>query len=162
MEASPSVHFISEEITSLDEMIRHILLLDVIFLATLLPLQPSFARRCQMALFPTLSYALAVDNPSEFINQLSHALLTTGFFYLSDIDQVIPEWKAAWDDVFKVSEQFFQLSLAEKMEIAMLNSRHFRGYSKLGSETTQGKQDLREQIDLACVFCSIPAFLPMT
>lgn len=96
---------------------------------------------------PILSYATARSDPSAFIQQLQHALLTTGFFYLSDIDQILLDWKAAWDEVFSASAAFFAHPVEVKQEIGMIHSRHFRGYSAYGVEVTQGKRDLREQID---------------
>ncbi|BGP07298.1 hypothetical protein JCM10049v2_003129 [Rhodotorula toruloides] len=96
---------------------------------------------------PILSYATARTDPSAFIQQLQHALLTTGFFYLSDIDAVLSEWKSAWDDAFSASAAFFAQPVEVKQEIGMIKSRHFRGYSAYGVEVTQGKRDLREQID---------------
>lgn len=97
---------------------------------------------------PILSYATAQSDPPEFIRQLQHALLTTGFFFLSSVDEVLPEWKSAWDDAFRSSAEFFAHSVERKKEIGMIHSRHFRGYSAYGVEVTQGRHDLREQIDL--------------
>ncbi|GAA5902851.1 hypothetical protein JCM6882_009143 [Rhodosporidiobolus microsporus] len=98
---------------------------------------------------PILSYATAKDDPAAFIAQLQQALLTTGFLYLSDLDKVLPEWKGAWDELFRASEEFFTHSEEEKASIGMLHSRHFRGWSGFKVEVTQGRNDLREQIDLA-------------
>ncbi|GAA5963613.1 hypothetical protein JCM21900_000306 [Sporobolomyces salmonicolor] len=98
---------------------------------------------------PLLSYAQAQQHPAQFIHELRHALLTTGFLYLTEVEQVLPGWSAAWDAAFRASEEFFQRPMQEKMEIAMLKSRHFRGYSAVGAEVTAGKVDQREQIDLA-------------
>ncbi|GAA5854622.1 hypothetical protein JCM8547_004915 [Rhodosporidiobolus lusitaniae] len=98
---------------------------------------------------PILSYATAKSNPATFISQLQSALLTTGFLYLSDLDQVLPEWRDAWDDAFSASAEFFKHSEEEKATIGMVHSRHFRGWSGYKVEVTQGRNDLREQIDLA-------------
>jgi isopenicillin N synthase-like dioxygenase len=62
--------------------------------------------------------------------------------------QNLPGWRAAWDEAFADAERFFALPQAEKDTIHITKSRHLRGYSGVGSETTQGKSDLREQIDL--------------
>ncbi|KPV72149.1 uncharacterized protein RHOBADRAFT_55985 [Rhodotorula graminis WP1] len=98
---------------------------------------------------PVLSYATAHADPPEFIRQLRHALLTTGFLYLSSIDAVVPDWRASWDAAFAASADFFAHDEATKVEgIGMARSRHFRGYSAYGVEVTQGRHDLREQIDL--------------
>ncbi|BGP15077.1 hypothetical protein JCM10213_002778 [Rhodosporidiobolus nylandii] len=97
---------------------------------------------------PVLSYALAKRDPAAFIAQLQQALLTTGFFYLNELDTVLLEWKDAWDDAFRASAEFFAHREEEKAQIAMEDSRHFRGWSGYKVEITQGKNDLREQIDL--------------
>ncbi|GAA5893188.1 hypothetical protein JCM8208_004370 [Rhodotorula glutinis] len=98
---------------------------------------------------PILSYATAHADPPEFIRQLRHALLTTGFLYLSSIDTVVPSWRASWDAAFAASGDFFAHDERTKVEgIGMARSRHFRGYSAYGVEVTQGRHDLREQIDL--------------
>ncbi|GAA5898320.1 hypothetical protein JCM5296_001341 [Sporobolomyces johnsonii] len=98
---------------------------------------------------PLLSYAQAQQCPAQFVHELRQALLTTGFLYLTEIEQVLPGWTDAWDAAFRASEEFFQRPLEEKMQIGMLKSRHFRGYSAVGAEVTAGKVDQREQIDLA-------------
>ena len=46
-----------------------------------------------------------------------------------------------------VARQFFALPPAVKQSIAMLHSRHFRGYTGVGGEITRLQPDLREQID---------------
>ncbi|GAA6053863.1 hypothetical protein JCM3770_004753 [Rhodotorula araucariae] len=97
---------------------------------------------------PILSYATAKSDPPAFVRQLQQALLTTGFLYLSAIDDVFPEWKTAWDEAFRASAEFFSHPVQRKNEIVMARSRHFRGYSAYGVEVTQGRHDLREQIDL--------------
>lgn len=47
-----------------------------------------------------------------------------------------------------VAHDFFALPAAEKLSIGMINSPHFRGYSRLGGEFTNGQIDWREQIDI--------------
>lgn len=96
---------------------------------------------------PILSWAEAQTSPEAFIKRLQDALLTTGFFYLDDLKEVIPEWPEVWDQAFGTAREFFALEEKEKDKIAMVNSRHFRGYSRYGMEKTQGKVDHREQVD---------------
>jgi len=43
--------------------------------------------------------------------------------------------------------QFFNLPLAERKKLNLINSPHFRGYTILGNELTGGKQDWRDQMD---------------
>ncbi|KAK4053299.1 hypothetical protein OIO90_003911 [Microbotryomycetes sp. JL221] len=117
--------------------------------------------------FPILSWKQCLVDRSQFVDNLSRALSTTGFFYLTDIavpdqhhdvanmtfqsneqlEQGRQTWQSIWDNSFSVSEQFFHLEEQDKLEIEMIHSKCFRGYSKFGSETTAGKQDQREQID---------------
>lgn len=97
---------------------------------------------------PTLSYTTLKTDPTLFEKQLQEALSGTGFLYLDSIGAVIPEWESAWTAAFDAAEGFFALSEEEKNRIHISHSRHFRGFSGFKSETTQGKQDLREQIDL--------------
>jgi isopenicillin N synthase-like dioxygenase len=44
--------------------------------------------------------------------------------------------------------RFFDLPLEQKLEIEMVNSKHFLGYARLGTEITAQKQDFREQCDV--------------
>lgn len=98
---------------------------------------------------PVLSYAEALNSPSTFIPALRETLLTSGFFYLADIQEAFPTWHADLSAAFEVSRRFFEtVSSEEKEGIAMRESKHFRGYSGVGSERTKGIVDLREQIDL--------------
>lgn len=52
-------------------------------------------------------------------------------------------------DVRDLAARAFRLPPAELAAIDMVHSRHFRGYSCVGSERTQGRADLREQLDFA-------------
>ena len=51
-------------------------------------------------------------------------------------------------DVFDRIARFFALSEADKRCIDKRNSRHFRGWEPVGSEYTNNRPDMREQIDL--------------
>lgn len=51
-------------------------------------------------------------------------------------------------DVFEQAAGFFALSEADKRSIDKRNSRHFRGWEPVGSESTNNRPDMREQIDL--------------
>ena len=52
------------------------------------------------------------------------------------------------DDVFDRIARFFALPEADKRSIDKRNSRHFRGWEPVGSEYTNNRPDMREQIDL--------------
>ncbi|CCX04339.1 Similar to 1-aminocyclopropane-1-carboxylate oxidase; acc. no. Q76NT9 [Pyronema omphalodes CBS 100304] len=96
---------------------------------------------------PILDYSLS-RSPStkqQFLDELKHALLQTGFLYLSNtgIDETL---------LFEVQgycKRFFELPEEEKRRLEMKNSPHFLGYSRLGNEITKHCIDYREQIDLA-------------
>ncbi len=51
--------------------------------------------------------------------------------------------------VFEVAEAFFALPEEQRLEIENVKSPQFRGYTRLGGERTNGRQDLREQIDVS-------------
>lgn len=83
-------------------------------------------------------------NP-EFLEQLRHAAHTVGFFqivgYGAQPGQV--------DDLFRVTAEFFARPEAEKMALHNQNSPHWRGYSAIAAERTQGRPDSREQLDFS-------------
>lgn len=80
----------------------------------------------------------------SFYKDLRYAAREIGFFYLvgHDVDWSICE------DLFALSAKFFHLPLEEKLKIAIDNSPHFRGYTKMGGEYTLGSPDWREEVDL--------------
>jgi len=78
-----------------------------------------------------------------FVADLRAAARDVGFFYL--IGHGVPEDLA--EALFAASRRFFALPEADKLAIAMANTRHFRGYTRLGDEITGGRTDWREQID---------------
>jgi isopenicillin N synthase-like dioxygenase len=67
-----------------------------------------------------------------------------GFFYLTG--HGVPQ--ELIDRVMRVAREFFALPEADKLAIENLKSPHFRGYTRVGGELTQGKVDWREQIDI--------------
>ena len=78
-----------------------------------------------------------------FLKNLAEAARTVGFFYVTNhqLDQLQQQ-------VMQQTRAFFALSEAQKLAVDMVNSPHFRGYTRLQGELTQGKPDLREQFDL--------------
>ena len=52
------------------------------------------------------------------------------------------------DRVHEVAEAFFALPEAERMAIHNVRSAQFRGYTMLGNEYTNGRSDLRDQVDI--------------
>lgn len=83
------------------------------------------------------------DAKQAFLQNLAEAARTVGFFYVShhQLDQLQRQ-------VMQQTRAFFALPEAQKLAVDMVNSPHFRGYTRLQGELTQGKPDLREQFDL--------------
>ncbi|KAJ5288892.1 Oxidoreductase 2OG-Fe(II) oxygenase family [Penicillium angulare] len=94
---------------------------------------------------PVLDFAqsLSPSTKPEFLANLRAALVNVGFFYLTNplVSPTIQE------DFTKKGIELFDLPLEKKLEIEMVNSPHFLGYSKLGAEITALKTDYREQFD---------------
>jgi isopenicillin N synthase-like dioxygenase len=82
---------------------------------------------------------------AAFRDALRTATHEIGFFYL--IGHGIPDEVVA--EAFAEAERFFALPLEDKLEVEMLKSPQFRGYTRTGGELTQGRVDWREQIDIA-------------
>lgn len=80
----------------------------------------------------------------EFLARLRQATHDVGFFYL--VGHGVPE--ALVDTMMSTARRFFALPADEKMAIENLKSPHFRGYTRVGGERTQGRTDWREQIDI--------------
>jgi isopenicillin N synthase-like dioxygenase len=75
-----------------------------------------------------------------------------GFFYLSGhgVDPRLTR------EVLTASKRFFALPEADKLEIEMIRSAQFRGYTRAGAELTGGQRDWREQVDFDCEEEAIP------
>lgn len=96
---------------------------------------------------PILDLDLASDDTRrpEFIVQLRHALINVGFLYLKN--HTIPQ--SLIDGLIGYIPRLFELPQYAKDDILMINSPHFLGYTRLGTEITKGKTDYREQFDFA-------------
>jgi len=81
---------------------------------------------------------------AAFRADLRQATHDVGFFYLVG-HGISPELQ---DKIMRASRDFFALEDADKLAIENVNSPHFRGYTRVGGELTQGKVDWREQIDI--------------
>ncbi len=100
-----------------------------------------------MGRIPTIDLRQLAPGAAErdaALEQLRSTVATIGAFYLVG-HGVEPE---AADRVLSLSRQFFALPLAQRREIEMVNSPHFRGYTALGNELTQGRPDWREEVDI--------------
>ncbi|MFK7981990.1 MAG: 2-oxoglutarate and iron-dependent oxygenase domain-containing protein [Saprospiraceae bacterium] len=84
----------------------------------------------------------AKDN-QEVAQKLRKACTEYGFFYISNhgISEQLQK------DLERLSHQFFQLDLEEKMQIKMaLGGKAWRGFFPVKGELTSGKPDLKEGI----------------
>ncbi|KOS18423.1 putative 2-oxoglutarate-dependent dioxygenase [Escovopsis weberi] len=92
-----------------------------------------------------LELARSAATKAQFLDDLRHALMEVGFFYLGNVG--IP------DDLFQRvihhGKAFFDIPEEEKSRIEMKNAASFLGYSRLAAEITAGEVDQREQIDLS-------------
>ena len=96
---------------------------------------------------PVLDLALldqGDESAARFREELRTATRDVGFFYLVGTG-VTPELEAR---LHRVAREFFELPDADKLAIENVKSPHFRGYTRIGGERTQGKIDWREQIDI--------------
>lgn len=84
------------------------------------------------------------DAAAAFREDLRRAAHDVGFFYLTGTG-VSPELEAR---LHRAARDFFALPDDEKLAIENVTSPHFRGYTRVGGERTQGRVDWREQIDI--------------
>ena len=80
----------------------------------------------------------------QFLADLRHAAHDIGFFYV--VGHGVPQ--EVTDAVLEQARLFFALPLEDRLAIENVNSRHFRGYSRVGTERTAGAADQRDQIDV--------------
>jgi isopenicillin N synthase-like dioxygenase len=96
---------------------------------------------------PLLDLSLLDDGPeaaARFRDELRAATHDVGFFYLTGTG-VSPELEAR---LHRAARDFFALPEEDKLAIENVRSPHFRGYTRIGGERTQGRVDWREQIDI--------------
>lgn len=96
---------------------------------------------------PILDLSLLDQGPeaaSHFRDELRAATHDVGFFYLTGTG-VTPDLEAR---LLQAAHDFFALPEADKLAIENITSPHFRGYTRVGGERTQGRVDWREQIDI--------------
>ncbi|KAJ5737670.1 Oxoglutarate/iron-dependent dioxygenase [Penicillium malachiteum] len=81
----------------------------------------------------------------ELLRQLHHAITQVGFLYISNHGvpcKTISDFK-------EILHILFSLDSKSKEDVALHRSPHFLGYSHVGSETTAGLEDKREQFEFA-------------
>jgi isopenicillin N synthase-like dioxygenase len=88
---------------------------------------------------------LSPSTKPAFLASLREALVNVGFFYLRNA----PVPAQMQEDFTKMALGLFDLPLEKKLEIEMVNSPHFLGYSRLGAEITALRPDYREQFDVS-------------
>lgn len=96
------------------------------------------------------------DDPAtagSFRTALREATHGHGFFYLvgHGADEALVQ------RVIATARAFFALPEEAKLAIENTHSPHFRGYTRVGGERTQGKVDWREQIDVGPERPALPA-----
>ena len=86
------------------------------------------------------------DGPAgaAFVEALRDAFHGIGAAYL--VGHGVPDELVT--RVRQVAEEFFALPEAERLAIENVHSPQFRGYTRLGNEHTNGRRDLRDQVDV--------------
>ena len=84
------------------------------------------------------------DGRARFAAELCSVCHDVGFLLLSN--HGLPPNLV--DDVFAMARRLFELPVEQKRLIDKRRSRHFRGWEGEGSEYTNGRPDIREQVDL--------------
>ncbi|WP_424215539.1 isopenicillin N synthase family dioxygenase [Streptomyces sp. BI20] len=79
-----------------------------------------------------------------FLRELHAAAHGPGFLYL--VGHGVP--RAEIDRLWAVTRAFFALPEADRLAVGNLNSPHFRGYTRVGTEHTGGSSDWRDQLDV--------------
>jgi isopenicillin N synthase-like dioxygenase len=99
---------------------------------------------------PVLDLQPYRDDPASidalaFVDELRRVVHEIGFFYVVG-HGVAPTLDA---EVHEVARRFFALEEADRLEIENVRSAQFRGYTRFGHELTNGRVDLRDQIDIS-------------
>ncbi|PVI02689.1 isopenicillin N synthase [Periconia macrospinosa] len=92
-----------------------------------------------------LSLLDSLAGKRQFLSQLREALVVVGFFYFSNIDRWLPP--SVQHTFVSKAKELCNLPLEKKLEIDMMNSKHFLGYSQMGKERTAREVDYREMFD---------------
>lgn len=104
-----------------------------------------------------LNLASTSETRPDLLRQLHHALTSVGFLYVSN--HGVPDNIVS--DLVAILPQLFSLTDDEKSKVSLGNSPHFLGYSNIGSETTDGKADKREQFEFASELDAIHSGAPL-
>ncbi len=93
---------------------------------------------------PTFNYRDIASPDRALLETLRTTCHLTGFFYLHHPELV----SGSLNNMFQHAREFFSLPETEKNAIHLRRSPHYRGYSVLGEEETQGAPDHKETLDL--------------
>lgn len=99
------------------------------------------------ATLPTLdldAYRAGGGAARRFVESLRETVHTVGFFHL--VGHRVPA--ELMEQATDTARQFFALPDDARFEIDNVRSPQFRGYTRFGHEHTNGKPDLRDQIDI--------------
>lgn len=108
-----------------------------------------------MRTLPILDLSLLAgtdDDAARFRDELRRATHEIGFFYLVG-HGLPPEF---FDRMMATAGAFFALPVEAKLAIENTHSPHFRGYTRMGGELTQGATDWREQVDIGAERDAVP------
>ena len=84
------------------------------------------------------------EQAARFRSDLRAATRDVGFFYLTGTGVSADLTRR----LHRAAREFFALPEEHKLAIENVKSPHFRGYTRIGGERTQGEVDWREQIDI--------------
>lgn len=98
-------------------------------------------------LIPVIDLSIAESSKTrpQLLEQLHNALTQIGFLYVSN--HGVP--RETVQDMKDLLPRIFGLDEKQKDKAALSKSPHFLGYSHVGSETTAGVEDEREQFEFA-------------
>jgi len=92
---------------------------------------------------PMVDFNDLTKDKQGFLAELHNAIVNVGFLYVKNTE--FPECLV--EELKSLLPALFSISDSEKAEIELENSPHFLGYSAIGSETTAGASDQREQFE---------------
>jgi isopenicillin N synthase-like dioxygenase len=111
------------------------------------PVSDSSAPIVPTSSLPTLDYGqLLPGSPhrDQALMALRRAARDPGFFYLENTGLDLGQQT----ELLALAARLFALSDAQKQEVQMVHSPHFRGYNRVGVELTRARPDWREQFDI--------------
>ncbi|GAT72846.1 isopenicillin N synthase [Microbacterium sp. HM58-2] len=109
-----------------------------------MPIYPRGVAELSLPILDLSQLDAGPEAAARFREDLRAATHDVGFFYLTGTG-VSADLEAR---LHRAALDFFALPEAEKLAIENVNSPHFRGYTRIGGERTQGEVDWREQIDI--------------